>query len=123
MQVKTWKGTNKINYNNFDIIFTMIHLPKPPQTQALSSKTFSPPPLDGSLTLPELCDWHLQHSPEHPFFIYPRQDGELQTITWAHAARAILTGARLVRKIMGWRRGMTGTAPVVAMLSASGESH
>ncbi|KAF4618223.1 hypothetical protein D9613_011591 [Agrocybe pediades] len=89
-----------------------------PRTQALSTKTFTPPPLDGSMLLPEMCDWHRQHSPDHPLFVYARQNGELQIITWTQVSEAIYTGAKLVRKTMGWKPGHKNTG-VVGILAVS----
>ncbi|KAF8878687.1 hypothetical protein CPB84DRAFT_1793984, partial [Gymnopilus junonius] len=93
-------------------------LPNPPQTQALSSKTFLPPPLNGSLTLPELCEWQSKNSPNHRLFVFSRENGQVRTICWPEAVRAIHNGTRLVRKFMGWQPGMKD-APVVAILAAS----
>lgn len=71
--------------------------------QAVSSSTFSTPPLNGSLSLPEICDYHRLFSADHPLFVYDDesedfdgQGGEMkQTITWGHAVRAVHTMARL----------------------------
>ncbi|KAF9546745.1 hypothetical protein CPC08DRAFT_648946, partial [Agrocybe pediades] len=93
-------------------------LPNFPRTQALASETFSPPPLDGSILLPEMCDWHLQKSPNHPLFTYACQSGGIQTIYWVHAARAIHTGARIVRRTLGWNLGGK-SADVIAILASS----
>ncbi|PPR02158.1 hypothetical protein CVT26_012119 [Gymnopilus dilepis] len=93
-------------------------VPSPPPTQALSSKTFVPPPLDGSITLPELFEWHLVHSPNHPLFMFSRENGDVRTIFWPEAVRAIHTGARLVRKALGWQPGLKNP-PVVAILAAA----
>ncbi|KAF9556258.1 acetyl-CoA synthetase-like protein [Agrocybe pediades] len=92
--------------------------PAVPRTQALSTKTFTPPPLDGSMLLPEMCDWHRQHSLNHPLFVYARQNGELQAITWTQVAEAIYTGTRLVRNTMGWQPGHKDTQ-VVGILAPS----
>lgn len=95
-------------------------IPPAPQTQALSSKTFSRPPLDGSLSLPEIFDWHLEHSKEHRLFIFLQENGDIREILWPEAVRAVHVGARIVRQIMNWKAGMQKT-PVVAILAASGE--
>jgi len=96
-------------------------IPKAPQTQALSSKTFTPPLLDGTLTLPELYEWHLKNTPNHPLFIFPRSNEGNRTILWPEAVRAIHTGARFVRKIMEWKAGTVRDKPVIAILAASGK--
>ncbi|KAF4618234.1 hypothetical protein D9613_011556 [Agrocybe pediades] len=97
---------------------TLCTIPKPPQTQALSSATFTPPPLDGSLSLPEQYEWHLQHSPNHPLFTYATENKDVRTIVWREAVKAIHTGARLVRQTMKWTPGMKNP-PVIAILAAS----
>ncbi|KAJ7596093.1 hypothetical protein C8J56DRAFT_395210 [Mycena floridula] len=66
-----------------------------PTPQGVSSATFTPPPLDGSLSLPEIYDFHALHSPNHPLFVY--HDGiSLQTVNWGQAVRAVHRAARLV---------------------------
>ncbi|KAK0206816.1 hypothetical protein DFS33DRAFT_1273198 [Desarmillaria ectypa] len=45
-------------------------IPPPPQKQGEHSATFLPPPIDGSFTLQQMYDWHLQHSPTHRIFVY-----------------------------------------------------
>ncbi|KAF9556700.1 acetyl-CoA synthetase-like protein [Agrocybe pediades] len=94
------------------------YLAAPPKTQTLSSKTFTPPPLDGSLTLPEIFDWHLQYSSAHPLYVYRLQDGHIRTISWPEAVRAVYRGVGLVRKAMDWVPGMD-TYQVVAILAPS----
>ncbi|KAH9840963.1 uncharacterized protein C8Q71DRAFT_854811 [Rhodofomes roseus] len=89
-----------------------------PQTQALSSATFKPPPLDGSLTLPEIYDWHFEHTPNHRLFVFDKEDGTLRTIYWPEAVTAINVGAKIIRDRMGWKPNMEGY-PVVAILSPS----
>ncbi|KAL6306740.1 hypothetical protein BKA93DRAFT_894740 [Sparassis latifolia] len=93
-------------------------IPSPPQTQALSSRTFCPPPIDGSMTLPEIFDWHLANTPDHRLFVFSKDDGGIRTIYWPEAVRAIHVGARVVRKRMNWTPGMKEN-PVVAILAPS----
>ena len=72
----------------------MIVLPK---TQALNSTTFHAPPLhDESLTLTHLYDWQHEHSPDHPLFLYEDQPGEMKTIRWGPAVRAMHQAARII---------------------------
>ncbi|ESK93540.1 hypothetical protein Moror_1627, partial [Moniliophthora roreri MCA 2997] len=49
----------------------------------------SPPPLDGSLTLPEVYDWHRERFPNHRLFIYIRNNGTIRNITYSEAVAAI----------------------------------
>ena len=38
--------------------------------QGLDHATFSPPPVDGSLSIPEIYEYNGRHSPDHPAFVY-----------------------------------------------------
>ncbi|KAF9451607.1 acetyl-CoA synthetase-like protein [Macrolepiota fuliginosa MF-IS2] len=85
-----------------------------PCPQAQNSPTFTPPPLDGSLTVPEIYDYHLGHSSTHPLFVYDC-DSAVQTITWKQAVQAIHTAARSLRSIPTLQD--TRDVPVVAILA------
>jgi hypothetical protein len=67
-----------------------------PNTQVLNSLTFKAPPLNKSLTLPDLYDWHHENSPTHPLFVYEDGPGEVRNIAWAEVVRGIHRAARLV---------------------------
>jgi hypothetical protein len=95
------------------------HLPPPPQTQARSSSTFVPPPLDGSLTIPQLYDWHFHRTTNHRLFVYPRADGSVRTIYWPDGVQAVYVGAKILRQRFKWVPGVVET-PVVAILASSG---
>ena len=97
-------------------------LPAIPRIQGLTSTTFRAPPLDGSLLFPQLLDFHGQHSADHRFFVYAEEDGTMKTITWGRTVQAVLRSASLVRELLGWKPNLDAeNAPVVAILSASGE--
>ncbi|KAF8216298.1 hypothetical protein K438DRAFT_1796975 [Mycena galopus ATCC 62051] len=93
-------------------------LPPPPQTQARSSSTFRPPPLDGSLTIPEIYDWHFQNTPNHRLFVYARADGSTRTVYWSEAVHAIYVGAKILRDRFKWTAGIP-EAPIVGILASS----
>lgn len=95
-----------------------IPIPPPPATQALDSKTFKPPPMDGSLTVPELFDWHLQNTPDHPLFVYSDEHGKEHVILWPQGVRAIHNSARIV---MDRVKPRASEVPVIAILAASGK--
>ena len=67
-------------------------IPPIPQASAYNTATFRFPPLDGSLTLTELFDWHSDNSPEHPFYVYANEDGTKSTIKFPELAKAIYKG-------------------------------
>ncbi|OSX58824.1 hypothetical protein POSPLADRAFT_1151619 [Postia placenta MAD-698-R-SB12] len=76
------------------------------------------PPLDGSLALPELYEWHAEHSPDHPLFVFAKEDGSVHKLCWPEVLRAVYTGVKIIRDRAHWQPGMT-KAPVVAILSNS----
>ncbi|KAJ8503284.1 hypothetical protein ONZ45_g10995 [Pleurotus djamor] len=95
----------------------LLPLPAPPQTQALKSTTFKPPPLDGSLTLPELYDWHYYNTPEHPIFVYPNVTDQPRVVKWPEAVRAFTRGARLIQNLTGLEHKDTDN--IVGIFAAS----
>ncbi|KAH7912513.1 hypothetical protein BJ138DRAFT_785417 [Hygrophoropsis aurantiaca] len=60
-----------------------------------SCDTFRHPPVDGSLTVPELYEYHATKSPQHPLFVYADEHKELKTIRYPEAFRAIQRAAGL----------------------------
>lgn len=94
-------------------------LPSPPRTQSYLDTAFRPPPLDGSLTLPEIYEWHAKHNPNHRFFVFANDDDTIQSISFSEVVRAVHVGARIIRDRMGWKPDVDET-PVVAILAASG---
>jgi long-subunit acyl-CoA synthetase (AMP-forming) len=70
-----------------------------PCPQGVSSTTFTPPPIDGSLSIPEIYDHHLEKSPNHPLFIYDTPEGN-KTVSWAEAGRAVHTSARIIKPLV-----------------------
>ncbi|KAK6984778.1 acetyl-CoA synthetase-like protein [Favolaschia claudopus] len=93
-------------------------VPKVARNQALSCTTFKPPPLDGTLSVPQMCDWHYQNSPDHALFCFSRADGSAQTIYWPEAVHAIWVGAKILRDRFNWVPGAAKT-PVIAILATS----
>jgi hypothetical protein len=95
---------------------------KYPQPQGLSSPTFTVPPIDGSMTVPEMWDHNMTHNPHHPFIVYDEFDGSLKTITWLQGNRAIHTAARFVdSKLHLSKSDPQQTPPVVIILAMAGE--
>ncbi|KAK0216122.1 hypothetical protein IW262DRAFT_1449678 [Armillaria fumosa] len=90
-------------------------IPPPPHKQAVESTTFRTPPIDGSFSLQQMYDWHLQYSPNHRLFVYAREDGSVRTICWPEAVAAIYTGARLMKSLVPYN----DKPPVIAILTMS----
>jgi acyl-CoA synthetase (AMP-forming)/AMP-acid ligase II len=91
-----------------------------PCPQAVGSSTFNPPPLDGSLTLPEIYDHHLNNSKNHPLFVYDEEDSEtVQTVTWGQAGEAIHTAARHLRSVVTPKPDAQ-EPPIIAILAVIG---
>lgn len=74
--------------------YTILPIAPPPRTQALNTTTFCPPPLNGTLTLPEIWDWHAEHSPKHPLFGFTDDEGGGRTVYWPEAVRAFHRAGR-----------------------------
>ncbi|KAG6833141.1 hypothetical protein H0H87_010855 [Tephrocybe sp. NHM501043] len=68
-----------------------------PAPQAASSTSFSPPPLDGTLTIPEIYEHHLRHNADHPLFVYDAHSGTV-TIKWRQAVQAIRKAAVITQR-------------------------
>jgi len=97
-------------------------IPPPPPTQALNTTTFTPPPLDLSLTLAGLIDFHRAHSPNHVVYVYEDAPAERKQITFSTWIRAIHRAGRHVRDLFQLPEPQVGSAkPVISMLANSGE--
>ncbi|KAH6912217.1 hypothetical protein BKA70DRAFT_1535515 [Coprinopsis sp. MPI-PUGE-AT-0042] len=72
----------------------------PPTAHASASPTFQRPPLDGSLNLVEIYEWHATHNREHLVFVYPGADGVVQNLNWGHVARMVEHEALRIRHLL-----------------------
>ncbi|KAG5341463.1 hypothetical protein C0989_010220 [Termitomyces sp. Mn162] len=91
-------------------------------SQTASSPTFAPPPLDGSLTIPEIYEYHLEYNGDHPLFLYDFND-EAVTVQWKQAVHAIRRAARIIHREVQPPPCMpnkTDKAPVIAILAVIG---
>jgi hypothetical protein len=101
--------------------YITLPIPAPPKTQALNSTTFTLPPLDGSLTLPEIYDFHLERSPNHPLFVYADGFGSTRVILWCEAVRGVHQAGRIVRSRLEVEQAVPiGGRPVIAILALAG---
>ena len=99
---------------------SFVKLPIPPVPNAKTaarSSTYHDPPLDGSVTVPEFWDWHLEYSPNHPLFQYAEEDESITTITWSQAARAMHSAGRLIDSQLRGRE----PRQIVAIYAAPGK--
>ncbi|KAK0184797.1 NRPS-like enzyme [Armillaria mellea] len=88
-----------------------------PAPQGVSSPTFKTPPLDGSLTFPELLDYNAIHSAKHPLFRYDDLDnGGFRTISWEEGVAAVHTAGHYFKKYIH------GEAPVTIGILANTNS-
>lgn len=56
------------------------------------------PPLDGSLTIPEVIDFHSKHNPELPIYVFsPEGSDEIVQVSYLEFARACDRVAHLLR--------------------------
>lgn len=92
-----------------------------PPPEPRSGRSFRRPPLDGSLTIPEIYDWHWNHNPNHPIFVYPK-DQRLHRITFAKLVPAAHRAGRLVAETLGLSfHDDSSNFPVVAIVATSGK--
>ncbi|KAL4257534.1 Adenylate-forming Reductase [Pleurotus pulmonarius] len=74
---------------------------------------FIAPPLDGTVLIPAIYDFHYTHNPDYPLFKYDKE-GVVSTITWKVATEAIYTAARILTSQL---QVSPATRPVVAILA------
>ncbi|KII90166.1 hypothetical protein PLICRDRAFT_40364 [Plicaturopsis crispa FD-325 SS-3] len=87
--------------------------------QGATSTTWKAPPLDGSVTVPEMFDFHLQNSPDHPLFVYHNIDGEgATTVTWAQATRAVHRAANLILALTNGHKDGRKTVAILGVADA-----
>jgi hypothetical protein len=61
-------------------------VPELPTPQAVCYSTFTPPPMDGTMTVPDVFDWHAEHSPDHVVFVLSDgPESETERITYKNA--------------------------------------
>lgn len=82
------------------------------------------PPLDGSLSVPELYDFHYERNPDHPVFVYARPDGTgLTPVPFAELVPAAhRAGWKVTRTTAFDHSADPALRPTVAVLAASGKS-
>ncbi|KAK0444273.1 uncharacterized protein EV420DRAFT_1277509 [Desarmillaria tabescens] len=89
--------------------------PSTPPSQARASHTFVPPPLDGSLSLPEIYDYNAIHSPDHLVFVYDDDNDGVKKLVWSELGQAMHRAASVVRRNLKEQHRSTST--VVAILA------
>ncbi|KAF8576894.1 acetyl-CoA synthetase-like protein [Ramaria rubella] len=62
-----------------------------------SSATFVRPPLDKSLTMDQIYEWHRKHSPDFPAFVFPDELGNQAKLTWKALGDGINNGIDPIR--------------------------
>ncbi len=90
--------------------------------QGFNHATFSSPPVDGSLSIPELFDYNGLHSPDHPAFVYSDKSVR-RTITWSHASRAVNRAASFIRQQVEQNGPHNDRSIVIAILANLGTSY
>ena len=95
--------------------------------QGAHSKTFTRPPLDTTLTIPELFKFHAEHSAEHAVFAYADDEHRPHYLYYPEVYRAIRKAATfvypLIRADLEDAAGKgSGEQPVIAILANTGAS-
>jgi hypothetical protein len=103
----------------------MSFLLKPPHKvhgiQADSS--YIQPPIDGSLTIPEIYDFNYKHNRDHPVFVHPDGLGGSKAITFSEVVPAAHEAGRFIAKAAGVDLNQYPTGyPMVGILAVSGKT-
>ncbi|KAJ7490899.1 hypothetical protein FB451DRAFT_627154 [Mycena latifolia] len=69
--------------------------------QGASSPTFTPAPVDGALTVPQLLEHHLAHSPDHTAYVYDGPEGKIVSVSFARYIGTVRAAARRVLRELG----------------------
>ena len=91
--------------------------------QGVNSKTWTPPPFYGDLTVPDLYAFHAEHRAEHPVIVYDDEHGEEQTLRHRDVFKAIQKAAELAAGYV--QRAPSGAAQdntVLGILAVAGMS-
>ncbi|KAF8520979.1 acetyl-CoA synthetase-like protein [Gautieria morchelliformis] len=64
--------------------------------QGVDSVTFTAPPLDGSLMIPEIYEAHAKNSPNHPLFVFADASRHVRTVYYPEGVQAMRNAARIV---------------------------
>ncbi|KAJ7481784.1 hypothetical protein FB451DRAFT_137298 [Mycena latifolia] len=88
--------------------------------QGVNSPTFSPAPLDCSLTFPQLLEHHLAYSPNHTAYIYDDPQGNTISVSFARYITTVHAGCRRVlREVLPIRNSDNGKGLVVGILATT----
>ncbi|KAF8995049.1 hypothetical protein BDQ17DRAFT_1430659 [Cyathus striatus] len=88
-----------------------------PKTFSSNPKfNFHIPPLDGSLTVPQIYDWHLEHNADYPFFTF-YSEGQHTTLAYSSVVPAMHRAAKLASSFD--RNDNARPIETIAILSSS----
>lgn len=97
--------------------------------QGANSTTFSRPPFDTKLTIPELFEHHAKNSPNHPVFAYIDDDGKERVLYYPEVYRGIqkaatIAHAHYARRAAQYAKEQEGKSendpPIIGILSTTG---
>ncbi len=102
----------------------MSFLTTPPNLNLHTAEGWTIPPLDGSISVPELYDFHYRHNPHHPVFVYTNADtDELTHVRYSELVPAAHRAGWYVTKTTNFNHSADmNVRPVVAVLAATGMS-
>lgn len=94
----------------------------PPSRPINPESSYNFPPLDGSLTVPEMFDWHYQNNADHRSIVYANNDGQKTWLSFTDVVPAVHRAARYVAKVSGIDLETDEKRPLVAIIAATGET-
>lgn len=96
----------------------LYNIPSTPTTPHVSG--YQAPPLDGSLTVPQIYDWHYNHNPNHPVFVYADSSGSVSSHSFADVVPAAHRAARQIAAVTHIDVDDSSARKTVAILATSG---
>ena len=84
---------------------------------------FQRPPLDGNLSIADIYDWHEDHNPNHPIFVYATGilGGDVNRVSYSQFSNAYHRAGFLFAGLFGIDPyGALDHYPVVGILSTAG---
>lgn len=84
------------------------------------SPSFVNPPVDGSLCIPEIYDFHYEHNPSHTVFLYDDPRSGVIRVPYSRVVPAIHNAGRLVAKRTQIDLESPSSPRTIAILASTG---
>lgn len=98
-------------------------VPQVPKRATKRDFPYKAPPLDGSLTVPQIYDWHFRENADHAVFVFKPHDRDgLERLTYRQVVPAMHNAGRLVSRLVRQNaENLSEETGPVAIVSSAGE--